>query len=277
MSAAVPPTQAPPTRAGRESTDVAPIGRMLYLQTRAQLLSRLRTPAFAVLSLGLPVMFFALFDAIFGNQRQAGGISTSDYILVSYATYAVANVMVYNFGIGVANERARKLDLLQRAMPLPPAVAVLSQVLFALVFALIALLILFAYAFVLGGVRLGATTWLDLIWRLLIGSFPMIGLGMAIGYGASASSAPAVVNVIYLPMAFLSGIFIPFSVLPGFIQRVGQVLPTYHYAQLGWATLGRGVANEGSVQALLWIAGWSVVLLVLALRVYRLDESRKFS
>jgi ABC-2 type transport system permease protein len=259
------------------TADVAPIGRMLYLQTRAQLISRLRTPAFSVLSLGLPVMFFAFFNAIFGSQRQAAGISAGEYILVSYATYAVANVMVFNFGIGVANERSRKLDLLQRAMPLPPIVATIAQVLFALIFALVALLLLFAYAYLIGGIRLGAATWLDLIWRLLLGSFPMLGLGMAIGYGTSANSAPAIVNIIYLPMSFLSGIFIPFSILPSFVQKIGQVLPTYHYAQLGWNVLGGGVANEGTGTALLWIAGWTIVLLFAAMRMYRLDESRKFS
>jgi ABC-2 type transport system permease protein len=257
--------------------EVAPIGRMLFMQARAQVLARLRNPAFSVLSLGMPVMFFALFDAIFGSQPQAPGVSAGKYILVSYATYAVANVMVYNFGIGVANERGRKLDLLQRAMPLPPLVATLAQVLFALVFALAALLILFAYAFLVGGIRLPATTWLDLVWRLLLGSFPMIGLGMAIGYGTGANTAPALVNVIYLPMAFLSGIFIPFRILPSVIQRIGQVLPTYHYAQLGWGTLGPGVADEAAVTALLWLAGWTVVMFALAIRLYRLDESRKFS
>jgi ABC-2 type transport system permease protein len=263
--------------AAAHTMEVAPIGRMLYLQTRAQLVSRLRTPAFSVLSLGLPVMFFALFNAIFGSQRQTAGVSAGEYILVSYATYAVANVMVFNFGIGVANERSRKLDLLQRAMPLPPAVATLAQVLFALTFAFIALILLFAYAYIVGGIRLPATTWLDLTWRLLLGSFPMLGLGMAIGYIASANSAPAIVNAIYLPMSFLSGIFIPFAILPSFIQKIGQVLPTYHYAQLGWNVLGPGVANESTGQALLWVAGWTIVLVALAMRAYRLDESRKFS
>lgn len=259
------------------TVDVAPVGRMLFMQTRSLLLGRIRTPAFAVLSLGLPVMFFALFNAIFGSQRQGSGVTAGEYILVSYATYAVANVMVYNFGIGVANDRGRKLDLLQRAMPLPPLVAVVAQILFALIFALIAVLLLFAYAFLIGGVRLDALTWVDLIWRLLLGSFPFIALGMAVGYGTSPNSAPAIVNVVYLPMAFLGGIFIPFSVLPSVIQKIGQVLPTYHYAQLGWATLGHGVASESTATALLWTLGWSVVLFALALRVYRVDESRKFS
>ena len=257
--------------------DVAPVGRMLYLQTKAQLLSRLRTPAFSVLSLGLPVMFFALFNAIYGGSRQSSSVTAGEYLLVAYATYAVANVMVFNFGIGVANERSRKLDLLQRAMPLPAVVAAAAQVLFAMIFALVSLVILFAYAYVVGHIRLGAGDWLDLTWRLLLGSVPMIGLGMAIGYSTGANSAPAVANAIYLPMTFLSGIFIPFALLPGWIQKVGQVLPTYHYGQLGWNVLGSGVANEGTGQALLWLAGWSVVLLAIAFRMYRLDESRKFS
>lgn len=258
------------------TADVAPLRRMLVTQTRFQLLTRLRIPAFSVLSLGMPVMFYALFNAIYGGTKQ-NGVTGSEFILVSYSTYAVANVMVYNFGIGIANERGRKLDLLQRAMPLPPVVAAVAQVFAALLFAFIALLILFAFAFLVGSVRLGAGTWLDLLWRLLIGSFPMIGLGMAIGYGVGANTAPAVVNVVYLPMAFLSGIFFPLKLMPDFIQRIGHTLPTYHYAELGWNVLGGGVADETVTTALLWLAGWTVVLLALAVRIYRLDESRKFS
>jgi len=258
------------------SADVAPLGRMLVTQTRFQLLTRLRIPAFSVLSLGLPVMFYALFNAIYGSTK-LNGVTGSEFILVSYATYAVANVMVFNFGMGIANERGRKLDLLQRAMPLPPVVAAVAQVVAAMLFALIALLILFAYAFLVGGVRLGAGTWLDLLWRLIIGAFPMIGLGMAIGYGVGANTAPAVVNAVYLPMAFLSGIFFPLRLMPDFLQKIGQTLPTYHYAELGWNVLGHGVADESAVRALLWLAGWAVVLIGLAVRIYRLDESRKFS
>jgi len=258
------------------TADVAPVQRMLITQTRAQLITRLRIPAFSVLSLGMPVMFFALFNGIFGRQTQ-NGVSGSEYILVSYATYAVANVMVYNFGIGIANERGRKLDLLQRAMPLPPMVAAVAQVLSALAFAFIALVILFAYAFLVGGVRLGAVTWLDLLWRLLLGSFPMIGIGMAIGYGVGPNAAPAVVNVFYLPMAFLSGIFFPLRLMPDVLQKIGHVLPTYHYAQLGYGTLGQGVADEGAETALVWLAAWTIVLFAIAVRIYRVDESRKFS
>jgi ABC-2 type transport system permease protein len=254
---------------------LAPVGRMLMKQTWYRLLGRLRNPAFTVLSLGLPVMFFALFNAIFGSRPAAPGVSVSKYIMVSYATYAVGNVMVYNFGIGIANDRDRKVDVLQRAMPLPSWVAVGSQVIYSLVFTLIGLLILFAYASLIGGVHMSAATWLDLVWRLLLGSFPMIAIGMAIGYGASANAAPALANVIYLPMLFVSGIFISLNLLPDTVRTIGSLLPTYHYAQLCWAVLGTN--DESPLVAIAWLAGWTIVLTLIALRLYRLDQDKKFS
>jgi ABC-2 type transport system permease protein len=254
---------------------IAPLGRMLWKQTRAFLLSRLRTPAFSVLSLGLPVMFFLLFNAIYGSQRVVPGVTVAKFIMVSYATYAVGNIMVFNFGIGVANDRGRKLDLLQRAMPLPPLVVIASYIIFAFIFSLIAMIILGVVATVVGGVRLDLTDWLSLTWRLLAGSVPLIALGMAIGYGSSPNTAPALANMVYLPMLFLSGIFVPLKQLPHTIQQIGSVLPTYHYAQLAWGTLH--VNDETAATALLWILGWTIVLFAVAFRLYRLDEGQKFT
>jgi ABC-2 type transport system permease protein len=167
------------------------------------------------------------------------------------------------------------MDLLQRAMPLPATVVTVAQILSALVFAALSLIPLFAYALTIGGVRLDVTTTLDLLVRLLLGALPMAGLGIAIGYGAGPNVAPALTNAVYLPMTFLSGIFIPFQILPSGIKRVGSWLPTYHYAQLAWGAIGRN--DETMLTAILWLVGWGVVLFFLALRVYRLDQDKKFS
>jgi ABC-2 type transport system permease protein len=257
------------------SFEVAPVPQMLWAETRAKLLSRLRAPAFSVLSIVLPTMFFALFYGIFSGQAGSHASEFGKYILATYSTYAVANVMVFNFGIGIANERGQKQDLLQRATPLPGWVATLAQVLFSLVFALLALVVLYAYAFTIGGVRLGLGSLLWFTVKLLLGSFPMMGLGMAIGYSTSANAAPAVTNLIYLPMSFIAGIFIPISQLPSAIQTVGKVLPLYHYSQLPLETVGQNTESLGT--AAIWLLGWTIVLFGLGLRFYRMDESKKFS
>lgn len=259
-----------------KSPAVAPLLPMLWKQSWAFLLSRLRNPAFSVLSLGLPVMFFLLFNAIYGTQSVVPGVSEAELIMVSYSTYAVGNIMVFNFGIGVANDRGRKLDLLQRAMPLPPFVVIAAYLIFALIFSVVAMIILGAVATAVGGVRLDLATWLSLTWRLLIGSFPLIALGMAIGYGSSPNTAPALANMVYLPMLFLSGIFVPFKYLPHTIQQIGKVLPTYHYAQLAFGTIGHGLNTESAATALIWIAGWTIMLFAVAFRLYRLDDAKKF-
>jgi ABC-2 type transport system permease protein len=181
---------------------------------------------------------------------------------------------VFGFGIGVATERALKVDVLMRATPLPPIIAILAKVLNAQVYALLSLVVLIAYGTVVGGIRQDPVVWLDMIARLLVGSVPFIALGFAIGYLSGPNVAPAAANLVYLPLAFASGLFLPLSQLPGFVQRVAPYLPAYHYGQLAWSAVG--AAAEPMPTAFAWLAGYTVLFLAIALRAYRRDESRKF-
>ena len=256
--------------------DTAPVTRVLWKQTRAQALNSLRIPAFSLTTTVLPIMFFAFFGLPYVHQTIAGtNVNTGAYLMGSFGAYAVSSAMVFNFGIGVAVARGQKMDLLQRATPLPSGIAIAATVLNAMLFALISLIALFVFATIVGGVRLPVDTWLNLTLRLLVGAVPLIGLGMAIGYAAGPNSAPAVTNLIYLPMSFASGLFVPVQDLPDFVQKIAPYLPTYHYGQLAWNAVG--APTESVEKAVLWLAAWAVVLFALALRFIRLDQSRKFS
>jgi ABC-2 type transport system permease protein len=253
---------------------MAPLLRMLVAQTLSELRIRWRTPAFSATNLALPVLFFTFFGLPFARQTFPNGISVGAYLLASFAAYAVGSVMVYGFGIGVAVERGMKIDLLMRATPLPPMVDLLARVLNALLFALVALVVLITYGVVVGGVREDLGVWATVIARLLAGSLPFIALGFAIGYSAGANAAPAVANLIYLPLSFASGLFIPFSQLPSFVQQVAPYLPTYHYGQLAWSAVG--ARSEPVATSLVWLAAYTALFLVLAVRAYRREEQQKF-
>jgi ABC-2 type transport system permease protein len=248
---------------------------MLLAQTRSELLTRARITSFSVTSLALPVVLFTFFGLPLIHRWRADGVSLGALVLASFGAYAVGQVMVFGFGIGVAVERAQKVDLLMRATPLPPAVYLAAKVLIGLLFALGALLVLFAYGAVVGGVRLDAAVWGALTWRLLAGSVPLIGLGFAIGYLSGPNAAPAVANLVYLPLAFASGVFMPLDQLPGFVQRLAPYLPTYHHAQLGWSAVGAGSEPVGV--ALLWLLGYAALFLVVAARAWRREETRRFA
>ncbi|MDA8329883.1 MAG: ABC transporter permease [Candidatus Dormibacteraeota bacterium] len=184
-------------------------------------------------------------------------------------------MLVYNVGIGQAQTRARKLDLLQRASPLPSWVAIAATMVGGMVLAtisLVALLVVGAAA----GVSLPLTHWLLLVLALLYGAIPMLGLGLAIGYlGSTGNLAPALASLIYLPMAFASGILIPLSQLPSVVRAIAPYLPLYQVGQLGWNAVG--AANESVLAASLWTAVWGLVLGALAVYTYRSDQRRKFA
>src|SRR5205807_10565466 len=105
---------------------------------------------------------------------------------------------------------------------------------------------------------------------------PMLGLCLSIGYGYGVNAAPAVANLIYLPMSFASGIFIPLANMPSFLQKIAPYLPTYHYAQFVQHGLAR-TTDESLTTAVLWLVGWGIVLFAVAIRMYRADIARKFS
>ena len=255
--------------------DVAPAPRMLFMQIRSQLIGYVRIPAFSVTSLALPLMFWLFFGLPNAHHTMSGGISAGAYVLCSFAAYAVSSMMVFNFGIGVANARGQKTDLLQRATPLPSWVSITANIVNALIFALTSVVLLILFAGATGGVWLNAGAYLSLIARVLLGSLPMIGLGMAIGYSAGPNAAPAITNLIYLPMAFASGLFVPAEFLPDVVQKVTVYLPLYHYGQLAWDTVG--AASEPIWKAALGLLIWAVILFALAVRAYRLDQTRKFA
>jgi ABC-2 type transport system permease protein len=253
---------------------VASLMQMLLAQTRCELRMRWRVPAFSVTNLALPIVFFVFFGLPVAHVTRGDGVSLGAYLLASFGAYAVGNVMVYGFGIGVANERGMKVDRLMRASPLPPLVFVLAKVLTALVFSLVALSLLIGFGIVAGGLKQPAAVWVTIMARLLAGSLPFIGLGFWIGYWSGPNAAPAVANLIYLPLSFASGLFVPLNQLPGFVREIAPYLPSYHYAQLAWSALGAGPESLGT--SLLWLAGYSVLFLTLAVRMYRREERAKF-
>ena len=253
----------------------APLLRMLLAQTRCEILMRWRVPAFSLTNLVLPIVFFTFFGLPVAHIVRGDGMSIGAYLLASFGAYAVGSVMVYGFGIGVANERGMKVDRLMRASPLPPMVLMLAKVLTALVFSLVALVLLIGYGIVVGGIHQTPAVWAAVIFRLVVGSLPFIALGFAIGYWSGPNAAPALANLIYLPLSFASGLFVPLNQLPGFIQNLAPYLPSYHYAQLAWSALGAGRESLGV--SLLWLGGYTALFLTLAVRSYRREERAKFA
>ena len=206
------------------------------LEAKYEFLRVLRTPAFALPTLLFPPMFYLLFGLLLNR----GSANAAHYLFATYSVFGVMAPSLFGFGVGVAIERERGWLALKRVAPMPPGAYLLSKMVMAILFAAIIYLVLAAMAWSIGGVHLEAGQWLLLGVIAVGGVVPFCALGLMIGSRANASGAPALVNLIYLPMAFLSGLWMPLTLLPALVGQIAPLWPAYHLAQLSLATIGRG-------------------------------------
>jgi ABC-2 type transport system permease protein len=247
---------------------------MLRRQTVAQARLFIRNPAISVISLAMPIMLFVFFGIPVVNAPYLPGITLGTYMLASFAAYAVSSVMLFNYGVTIALDRGQKIDVLMRASPLPGGVFLAARTITALGFGVLSLAVLFGFAIAVG-VCLDPATWLTMIGLLVLGSVPFIGLGFAVAYWCSPSAAPAVANLLYLFLAFGSGLLVRIDQMPDFVRSVAPLLPTYHFAQLSWGSIG-APADPVPV-SLAWLAGWTVALFAIAWFAYRRETAHKFA
>lgn len=246
--------------------------RILFLESKLELLKALRIPAFAVPTVAFPLLFYSLFGLSM-SQTMPGGTTMSTYLLATYGVFGVVGAALFSFGVGVATERGQGWLQVKRASPMPPPVYFLAKLGTALVFSVFITVGLFALAGTAGGVRLGIGDWVLLSGLLVGGAIPFSALGLALGTLCGPSSAPPIVNLIYLPMSFASGLWIPLRFLPDFFQNLAPWLPPYHLAQLALKVVG---SDEGGS---VWIhlgalTAATILALVVAVVAFRSGSDR---
>jgi ABC-2 type transport system permease protein len=241
---------------------------------RAELLKVTRMPAFMVPVIAFPILFFAMFG-LANAGRTIAGISVGAYLMASYGAYSIMATALVTFGVSIASERALGWNRLLRVTPLSPVAYIGAKTVMAVSISAVALAALFIFGMVVGHVSLPLLTWLRLGGVLLIGMLPFLLLGIAIGYTVSPSAAAPITNLIFLPLSFASGLFMPLQMLPQFVQKLAPYLPSYHVGEMGWNTIGSG-DGRGAWPHFLWIAGYSAAFAALAFIAYRRDEGRQF-
>ena len=245
--------------------------RAYALEAKYEFLKHVRMPAYAIPSITFPVMFYLLFGVMFGGGRPAGGTTVATYLLATYGTFGVIGAALFGFGVGIAVERGQGWMTLKRATPMPPFAYFLAKVGMAVLFGMIIILLLTAVGMAFGGVRVPPLQWLRLAGTLVLGAIPFCAIGLAIGYFAGPNSSVAIVNLIFMPMAFASGLWIPVEVLPPVVRSISPFLPPYHLAQLALGAIGGGLGAPAWTHVLT-LVGFTALGLGFAWIGYRRDE-----
>ena len=214
-----------------------------------------------------PILLFLLLSTVYGGDYR--GRPATDYLTVALVAYGVANTAFG--GLAIILVIRRELGLLKRilATPLPSPLylaSVVSSLL--LVFALQAISILLLGKLLYDASLPSDSLSLFLAYALAAFCFAGMGVGAA-SLIRSAEGASAVVNVIVLPMTFLSGGFGPPRDFPAFLEAIADVLPLTYLIDIVVAIVYEGKAIWDEPLAIGVLTAWGVAGILVA--VWRFD------
>ncbi|MDR7193414.1 ABC transporter permease [Luteimonas terrae] len=236
--------------------------RCYLLDTRCELLRLLREPMYIIPTLLFPALFYAMFGLLMGGR--SGG-EAARYLLATYGVFGAMGAGLFGFSVTLAIDRERGFFALRRALPAPPSAWLVARMLIAMLFALGIVLELALLATVFGGVSLAPGQWATLWTVTVLGALPFCAIGLLLGSIASANAAPAWVNLLFLPMAFLSGLWLPLSMLPDMFTKLAPLWPAWHLAQVALGVTGQAGTTSPWLH-LLVLGLVTVACCVLALR-----------
>src|SRR3546814_8296581 len=137
------------------------------------------------------------------------------YLLAAYGVFGVMGAGLFGFGVVMAMERERGFLAYKRALPMPPGAYLFAKMAMAMLFSMLISAALAVLAGTLGGVSLEPWQWLALLAINVARVLPFCAIGLFIGTLVGGQGAPAVLNLLYLPMAFLSGLWLPLAMQIG--------------------------------------------------------------
>ena len=179
--------------------------KLYLLEIKYEFLKALRLPAYSLPTLLFSVFFYLFFGVMFG-AKQAGAVSMSAYLVATYGTFGVIGAALFGFGVSVAVERGQGWLEVKRTTPMPIAAYFVAKLAMAMLFSAIIVTMLFLLGMTAGHVVLSLATMLKLFAILVLGSITFCAFGLALGFFAGPNSAAPLVNMIYLPITFLSGL-----------------------------------------------------------------------
>lgn len=242
-------------------------------QLRYDTLAMLRNRQARFFTLGLPVGMMLLFVSIFGSGmvpigggRLAHGTT---YYVTSQTVFGIVDAAFMALAVAVVTQREQGVLKRRRSTPEPAWVVIASRTILSVALALATASELLVVGRAAYGMSVPLEACLQVAVVVVIGAATCCCLGFAVStFIGNPDAAMPVVTAATLPLFFISGIFVPWGMIPGWLQRLATLTPVRHLAiavrapldtssgSLPWASLGV-------------IVGWGVAGLLVALARFR--------
>lgn len=211
--------------------------------------------------------------ALQAQQVEDDSLETIQFVTPGLLGWAVATGATFGAALTLVTWREKKLLRRLRLAPVSPAAVVAARVGISVVIAFAQTAIFIGVASLpYFGLRLTAYWWM-VIPLITAGTLAFLSIGLLAGsWAKTQESASAVVNIIVLPMAFLSGSFFPLDNAPGWLRAVSEIFPLKHLNNAMLDVMVRGRTPEVVLPEIGILLGFAVVLTAVSAKLFKWDS-----
>jgi ABC-2 type transport system permease protein len=201
------------------------------------------------------------------------GTDVAKYMLATYSVFGLISAALFGIGVGMATELAAGWLDVKRASPMPPIAYLLAKCITAVAFGVIIVNILCVLGIIFAHIHLSLTEYVSVLALTIVGAVPFASLGLVLAQLVPANAAAGIVNMIYLPMSFCGGLWIPYKFMPSALKAIAPALPTFHLAQLMLSVFH--YPSAGTVLShVLGLAGFTLIMLgIAAIAFHRREQN----
>ncbi|GAB1819256.1 ABC transporter permease [Herbidospora sp. RD11066] len=207
------------------------------------------------------------------QQAEDDSLAAIQYVTPGLLSWAIAMGAAFGAAATLVTWREKRILRRLRLAPVSTASVVGARVLVSVVIALIQMAIFLTVASLpFFGLQLSDAWWMA-IPLIIAGTLTFMAIGMvAGGLAKSAEAAAGISNLIVLPMAFLSGSFIPLDSAPGWLQTISNVFPLKHLNQGMIDVMVRGQSAVSVLPELGIVLAFGLVIGAIAVKIFRWDS-----
>jgi ABC-2 type transport system permease protein len=231
-----------------------------------------RNPASVFFTVMFPVIVFLILAVVFNGKTVdvRGGVEATTYYVPSIMSLAIISATMQTLAMTLVIAREDGRLKRGRGTPMPPWVFIAGRVGNSIVVALMMMVVLAAIGGVLYGVSVPWDRLPAILLTLVVGaaSFCCLGIALTAAIPSQDAAAP-IVNLMLLPLYFLSGVFIPEDELPNGVISFADLFPVRHFFDAFFDAYVPAGGPAVSWDNLAVVALWGIAGLLLAIRFFR--------
>lgn len=221
----------------------------------------LRNKRFFFFDMALPILFYLLYSKILVPDMTGTNLKIwqTNY-LISMIIYGCLLGSVITVANTLLEDKTSHFDILSRLTPLPRWQYYLSRILIFLLLNLISAVSICLVGILINKLSISITTLSLMILITVTGTVPLIFIGILISLSGNPATVNLLNNIIVFPLAIISGLWWPISMMPKWLQSLGKLTPTFELSSINQAVLHGKIINA---QYIMGIVIWTLMIMTI--------------